>query len=91
MANPNPVLGKRFSAEDLRTMFPQAPESFIEDYTELTEIVYNLGAYLPQQYAGNPNGNVVSNISRLCVDTTNNFMYYNLNSGVSTGWTKIIV
>lgn len=46
--------------------------------------------YVVLSYAGNPNGNISSNFSHLCVDTTNDFMYYSFTVGSDT-WTKIVV
>ena len=46
--------------------------------------------YVAQNYAGDPNGNVEANFSHLCIDTTNDFLYYNLTVGGTT-WTKVVV
>jgi len=87
MANLNPVLGSRYSGEDLRSF--GLPQAFIDDYLELTEIVYNLNDTVAKDFPGNPNGNVFSNRSRLCFDTVGGVMYFNPDVGVNTGWVAI--
>lgn len=47
--------------------------------------------YVTLSYAGNPENNVKANYSHLCVDTTNDYLYYNFTVGADTGWTKIVV
>lgn len=59
--------------------------------TFLTFFRESLSDYVTQSYAGNPENNVEANKSGLCVDTTNDFLYYNFTEGASTGWTKIVV
>lgn len=51
----------------------------------------NPDEYIPQQYAGSPESNVTANFNGLCVDTTNDYLYYNFTPGATTGWTKITV
>jgi len=52
----------------------------------------DMNDYVALNYAGDPNGNIAANFSRLCIDTTNDFMYYSLGvATASTVWTKIVV
>lgn len=44
---------------------------------------------LTLDFAGNPNGNVTSNRSRLCVDTAGNQIYFNPTVGVNVGWVAV--
>lgn len=44
---------------------------------------------LTQNNAGNPNGVVTSNQSRLCVDTTGGQIYFNPVVGVNVGWIAV--
>ena len=57
----------------------------------LTFLRDSLDEYQTLSYAGNPENNVTANKSHLCVDTTNDFLYYNFTVGATTGWTKIVV
>jgi hypothetical protein len=50
----------------------------------------NMDDYVTLSYAGDPNGNIAANFSFLCIDTTNDFLYYNLTVGGTT-WTKVVV
>ncbi len=49
---------------------------------------------LPQRrFAGDPNTNLSGNLGQLCIDTSNNFLYYCSTAGnaASAVWTKIVV
>jgi hypothetical protein len=50
----------------------------------------NMDDYVTLSYAGDPNGNIAANFSFLCIDSTNDFLYYNLTVGGTT-WTKVVV
>ena len=50
----------------------------------------NMDDYVTLSYAGDPNNNINSNFSLLCIDSTNDFLYYNLTVGDDT-WTKVVV
>ena len=50
----------------------------------------DMNDYVTLSYAGDPNGNIAANFSFLCIDTTNDFLYYNLTVGGTT-WTKVVV
>ena len=67
-------------------------EADIRDlFNYLTFLQDSLPDYIPKTYAGSPENNVTANKSGLCVDTTNDFLYYNFTEGAITGWTKIVV
>jgi hypothetical protein len=52
-------------------------------------VTINMDDYACLNYAGNPNNNVTSNYSRLCVDTTGGQMYFNPDVNVDTGWVAV--
>ena len=48
--------------------------------------------YVTLNNAGDPSGSVPANFSLLCIDTTNDFLYYETNLTVGgTDWTKVVV
>lgn len=49
----------------------------------------NMDDYVTLSFAGNPNSNVKSNFSKLCVDTSGNQIYFNPDVGVTTGWVAV--
>jgi hypothetical protein len=57
----------------------------VQVLNELTK----LSNYTVQNYAGNPENNVTSNESRLCVNTTANQLYFNPDIGAITGWVAV--
>lgn len=87
--NANPVVPQRLLNSLAAGNFVTSGE--IKDLKNyLTFSQEALANYVPQSYAGNPENNVTANKSGLCVDTINDFMYYNFTEGATTGWTKIV-
>jgi hypothetical protein len=64
------------------------PNQMVESIASAVE--RNPVDYVTLNYAGDPNGNIAANFSLLCIDTTNDFLYYNLTVGGTT-WTKVVV
>lgn len=55
----------------------------------LSDSTFQISDLLTQSFAGNPETNVTSNLSRLCVDTVGNQIYFNPTVGVNTGWVAV--
>jgi len=77
--------GFQFSTVELQEMTGWPPE-LVQDWIET---VQSIQQYETLTFAGNPENNVVSNFSRLCIDTTGPTLYMNVTVGVDTGWTAV--
>lgn len=84
----NVVEGYQLSAVELRSM-TDWPSELIDDWLELVRSVNVLLRSSTQTFAGNPNSNVTSNASLLCIDTTGPTLYMNPTLGVDTGWVAV--
>ena len=90
MSKANPVPQRLLESVGAGNPITQAEIKELKNYLTFLQEALNTD-YVTQSYAGNPENNVTANKSGLCVDTANDFLYYNFTEGATTGWTKIVV
>lgn len=71
-------------------MFPDMPESGVDDYLAKTnDIIKLLNEVSPLSGVGSPEGVFTSNLSQIYIDTSVPRLYWNPAYAASTGWVAL--